>query len=193
MAFDSFKNFWNMDVGKGVRGKAEVQSVSVPTESGTSGNVRMWLDIYVEGWEPYRLKHHCMVKKTKHPGPGDVLPLMVDPKNKERIDILWEEVKTVDEVMSEGQPGEASGGITINVADPQVIDLTGAGLPPGMEDQVREAMEMAQQYMGQMPGAAAATGGNDRIAQLERLAKLRDSGALSDEEFEAEKARLLGG
>jgi Short C-terminal domain len=101
-----------------------------------------------------------MVKKTKHPGPGDVLPVMVDPKNKERIDIL---------------------------------DLTGTGLPPGMEDQVREAMEMAQQYMGQMPGAAAATGGDDRIAQLERLAKLRDSGALSDEEFEAEKARLLGG
>lgn len=192
MAFDNFKNFWNMGIKNGVRGKAEVQSVSVPTESGTSGNVRMWLDIHVEGWEPYRLKHHCMVKKTKHPGPGEVLPVTVDPNNKERIDILWEEVKTVDEVMSEGQPGQTAGGVTINVADPQVIDVSSAGLPPGMEDQVREAMELAQRYMGAMPGAAA-TGGDDRIAQLERLAKLRDSGALSDEEFEAEKARLLGG
>jgi hypothetical protein len=191
MAFDKFKNYWNMDIKNGVRGKAEVQSVSMPTESGTSGNVRMWLDIYVEGWEPYRLKHHCMVKKTKHPGPGEVLPVMVDPNNKERIDILWEEVKTVDEAMSDGQPGQAPGAITINVADPQVIDLSGAGVPPGMEDQVRQAMEMAQQYMGQVPGAAMPAG-EDRIAQLERLAKLRDSGALSDEEFEAEKARLLG-
>jgi hypothetical protein len=29
--------------------------------------------------------------------------------------------------------------------------------------------------------------------RIERLAKLRDSGALSHEEFEAEKARALGG
>jgi Short C-terminal domain len=28
--------------------------------------------------------------------------------------------------------------------------------------------------------------------QLERLAKLKDSGALTDEEFEREKARILG-
>jgi hypothetical protein len=32
----------------------------------------------------------------------------------------------------------------------------------------------------------------DGTAQLERLAKLRDSGALTEEEFEREKARILG-
>ena len=32
----------------------------------------------------------------------------------------------------------------------------------------------------------------DRIAQLERLAKLRKSGALTEAEFQAEKARVLG-
>jgi hypothetical protein len=37
----------------------------------------------------------------------------------------------------------------------------------------------------------ANAGGDDRIAQLERLAQLRASGALSDEEFEAEKRRVL--
>jgi hypothetical protein len=40
--------------------------------------------------------------------------------------------------------------------------------------------------------APAAAGGDDRVAQLERLAKLHDSGAPSDEEFEREKARILG-
>jgi hypothetical protein len=34
--------------------------------------------------------------------------------------------------------------------------------------------------------------GADRISQLERLAKLRDQGALTDSEFQAEKARILG-
>jgi hypothetical protein len=95
--------------------------------------------------------------------------------------------------MSDGQPGQAPGAITINVAEPEVIDLGAAGVPPGMEDQIRAAMEMAQQYIGQMPDAGAS--GNvvlDRLSQLERLAKLRESGALTDEEFEAEKAKLLG-
>ena len=246
MAFDKLKNFMNADIKDGVRGQAHLQSVSQPTESGTSGNCRMWLDVYVEGWEPYRLKHHCMVKMTKWPSPGETLPVMVDREIKERIDILWDEVKTVDELMSEGAPGQAPGQVTVNMGEPQVIDLSGAGaagaagaagmpgippgsIPPGMEEQVRQAMEMAQQMMGQMaqmqgnqvpPGVPPTTGavpptpqppappgadpqveelaestGNmvlDRIAQLERLAKLRDEGVLTDSEFEAEKAKVLG-
>jgi hypothetical protein len=31
------------------------------------------------------------------------------------------------------------------------------------------------------------------VAELERLVKLRDSGALTDSEFEQQKARILGG
>jgi hypothetical protein len=34
--------------------------------------------------------------------------------------------------------------------------------------------------------------GADHIADLERLAKLRDSGALTDAEFEQQRAKLLG-
>ena len=40
--------------------------------------------------------------------------------------------------------------------------------------------------------AAAASAGDPRVAEIERLAGLRDSGALSEEEFAAEKARILG-
>jgi hypothetical protein len=40
--------------------------------------------------------------------------------------------------------------------------------------------------------APKATGGGDSVAELERLAKLRDSGALTDAEFEAQKAKILG-
>lgn len=41
------------------------------------------------------------------------------------------------------------------------------------------------------PPAAAATGG-DVTAELERLAGLRNQGVLTDEEFAAAKAKLLG-
>jgi hypothetical protein len=43
------------------------------------------------------------------------------------------------------------------------------------------------------PPGAQSVAGDDRIAQLERLAKLRDQGVLSSTEFEAEKQRVLGG
>ena len=77
---------------------------------------------------------------------------------------------------------------------------------PGMEagvDEVvqalREAMPGAQIQVGSA-GEASAFGsperpgaeGEDRVAQLERLARLRDAGALTEQEFEREKARILG-
>lgn len=36
-------------------------------------------------------------------------------------------------------------------------------------------------------------GGSDSVSQLERLSRLHDQGKLSDEEFEAQKGKLLGG
>jgi hypothetical protein len=40
--------------------------------------------------------------------------------------------------------------------------------------------------------SSAPAGGADSVAELERLVKLRDSGALTDAEFEQQKARILG-
>jgi hypothetical protein len=59
------------------------------------------------------------------------------------------------------------------------IDWDQAPKPPA-EGQIRSATE----------GAAPA--GTDSVAQLEKLAKLRDSGALTDAEFEQQKAKILG-
>ena len=42
------------------------------------------------------------------------------------------------------------------------------------------------------PPAAPVSDANDRISQLQQLAALHSSGALTDEEFAAEKAKILG-
>ena len=42
------------------------------------------------------------------------------------------------------------------------------------------------------PAPASSTGTNSRLDELERLARLRESGALTEDEFAQEKARLLG-
>jgi hypothetical protein len=42
------------------------------------------------------------------------------------------------------------------------------------------------------PAAAPASSGESRIDQLKELGELKAQGVLSDQEFEAEKARILG-
>lgn len=123
-----------------------------------------------------------MVKAGKHPWPGTTLPVVVDRETPNRIDIQWDDVKTVDERMAEA-PGPAAAGMSAT-GQPQVIDLRGTELA----DQLRGALAAA--------GAAPQDSGNmveERIAKLERLSKLRESGVLSEAEFEAEKARILTG
>lgn len=69
------------------------------------------------------------------------------------------------------------------------IDWDGAATGPA-RGEVRQASGAAA------PPTAKASGGGssdeDSVAQLERLAKLRDSGALTEAEFEQQKARILG-
>jgi len=70
----------------------------------------------------------------------------------------------------------------------------------GIEDQTATAEELAQAGGEAAPaspaaapqGAAPAGGSSDYIAQLEKLASLRDAGVLTDEEFNAKKAQILG-
>jgi hypothetical protein len=58
------------------------------------------------------------------------------------------------------------------------------------QEQQQAAMEAAaQQAAAQQPAAAPAA---DPIAELERLAQLKQQGILTDEEFTAAKAKLLG-
>jgi hypothetical protein len=53
-----------------------------------------------------------------------------------------------------------------------------------------------QQYAEQPPPqqyAPQPAGGEDRVEQLKELAALKQQGVLTEEEFAAEKARILGG
>jgi hypothetical protein len=63
------------------------------------------------------------------------------------------------------------------------------------EDAAQQQQAYAQQpaYYQAPPSAAPAGGGeDDRIAQLKELANLKEQGILTDQEFAAEKAKILG-
>ena len=56
----------------------------------------------------------------------------------------------------------------------------------------RYAEQDAQQYAQEPPPAAAAPPEDDATAQLQNLAALHTQGVLTDEEFAAAKAKILG-
>ena len=55
------------------------------------------------------------------------------------------------------------------------------------------AQQVASEEAAPPPPAPAAASQADMIDQLKRLAELRDQGILTEEEFAAQKSKLLGG
>ncbi len=66
------------------------------------------------------------------------------------------------------------------------------GVAQALAARMREARER-RTTAGVAAQAPATAGADTRIDELERLTRLRDSGALGPDEFAAEKARILGG
>jgi hypothetical protein len=60
------------------------------------------------------------------------------------------------------------------------------------EAQYEQQQQPPQSAPAPAPAAAPSAGGEDRLAQLQQLADLKAQGILTDEEFAAEKARILG-
>jgi hypothetical protein len=56
----------------------------------------------------------------------------------------------------------------------------------------RWAEQDYQQAAAAAPPPAPAAGGDDLVEQLTQLGELRDKGVLTEEEFAAQKAKLLG-
>ncbi|MEO8091906.1 MAG: hypothetical protein ABI726_04265 [bacterium] len=72
-------------------------------------------------------------------------------------------------------------------------DHVTTGSPAGAAQRLAERMREARdRRVATAGGSAAATSGDQRVGDIERLAGLRDSGGLTEEEFVAEKARILG-
>jgi|SRR6476659_3352245 Short C-terminal domain len=91
---------------------------------------------------------------------------------------------------------------TATAVSGSVRNKQAAAAPPSAEDQAAAAQQAAdaQAYHQQQaaatppaaPAAPAPSAGDDIITQLERLGALHSQGVLTDDEFGAAKAKLLG-
>jgi hypothetical protein len=171
----------------GVRAQAKVLEVAEKGMAVTSGpegvvaNTTLALKCKLEitpedGTPAFQVTERFRFSQFAVPTAGQTVAVIYDPSDHDKV-ILDES--------SEAQQGAA---------------LAGAGLDPNT---IQNAMQAAQQWQqqgaalqaGQMPGAppAAAPAGGDPVAQLEKLQALKEKGALTDAEFETEKAKILGG
>ena len=81
---------------------------------------------------------------------------------------------------------DAHKGEAVNVTDPSLQQAI-------FETLSQHGVDMTQLEGGAALGASSALGaGEDSIAQLERLQKLREQGVLTEAEFEQEKKRIIG-
>jgi hypothetical protein len=55
----------------------------------------------------------------------------------------------------------------------------------------QDPYQQQQQYAEPAPAAAPPEGGQSRVEKLKELGELKESGVLTEEEFAAEKARIL--
>jgi hypothetical protein len=175
-----------------VDGTAQVIGGSLPPDSAKSANVDLNLVVQAEGVPATSIEHSCMAPTRKWPYPGATLPVTFDRADPDRLKIRWDDVPEAGDVAKQQADALAA---QMNHGGGQAIQGGGADV-----NEIVQALQ--QQYPGaqievegaQVESGTVPSGGDeeDWVAQLERLVKLRDSGALTEQEFEREKARILG-
>jgi hypothetical protein len=130
------------------------------------------LKVQPEGEPEFEVKETFRYPQMAVPSAGSTIPVIYDPEDHGKI-------------MLDDSP-EAQ----------QAAVLSGAGIDAGaIGDAVANAQKMQQQAMqgGAMNmGATGMPGAADPVDKLEKLQALKEKGALTDSEFEAQKAKILG-
>ena len=189
--------FGGGEISGGVRGTAQVVSATGYHE-GVMANCTMQLVLTAEGIPPTAVEFRGLVHNKRWPRPGMALPASIDPSDPTRYSILWDEVERSDrraqrsaEDMAAAMRGEGGGVAGPGGANVSVVNLSGG--------QLTEAQRAKLRMLGLDPGAvagppaeAAEPADDDALERLERLAALKASGALTEDEFAEQKRRILG-
>jgi hypothetical protein len=167
---------------------------TTPMGSGLGIRREILLSVHVpgRGWHGLRWKGN--INGLKLLAEWSDIPVSVDPGRPDKVEILWDQIPSGlaevagrldaagDTLQSQTTAGPASDAAMFQ-------QLISAAIPaPEQRAAVQQQIASALQGSPAVPRPAPP----DPLDQLEQLAKLRDAGALTDAEFAAEKARVLG-
>lgn len=210
---DLFKGGEKMD--DPIRGRAQVVSATMHHGRGIYQMCEMQLVVQADGVPATAVAFGGLVHRDRWPFPGAVLPVTVDRADPHNVSIEWDEVASSKArsrasaeslaAMMRGDPSATPVGAQGGV--PMVVNVSGTDL-----DQLSEQQKAKLRMFGIDPDAVAAQAATDvpaasdpgavappppsehaeeRLDLLERLVELRELGALTDEEFEAQKRQIL--
>jgi len=195
--FDGFKR-----IKDPVRGTAQIVSSTRAPHSATSGNCRMHLVVSVPGHPSFAVDGEFIVKVKKWPSPGQTLQIEASQSDPTRFKILWDEIPDWD-VTAAQQAAQLAAALNQEPQPPgEGRQPPAAGAPIVMVNGRPASPEELQQYEamtgmdldgdGRIAGSSnQPSAADDRVAAIERLVALRNSGAITAAEFETEKARIL--
>ena len=192
----------------GIAGTAEVLRLGYQFGQSSISNRELTLRVSVPGREPYDVHGQWMVrgKYMDDLQRGSQVPVKVDADDPSKVAIDWHRLSHPD-------PAEFTftTAPTVTVHEQAVTDFSpvldlrndpelrrkieevvGHELVAGQTLGVAENDPLMQQQILQVMQAHAA-GTDDTTSKLESLAALRSSGALTEAEFAAAKAKILGG
>ena len=193
-------------IENGLRGTAQVVSCSGYRGRGVWQSCHIQMVVQAEGVPATAVEIDTLAHNQRWPMPGMTLPVTIDPNNHQNVRIEWDEVQSsrdrsrlTAEALAASMRGEGGAGISAVIpGGATVINLSGQDLSQLSEEKKAKLRmlgidpnALAAAQSGAAPTAGASAQPDDRVAKLERLAKLHESGALNDAEFEAEKKKLL--
>jgi hypothetical protein len=203
-----------------LRGTAQVVACSRHNGRATSQTCRLNLVVQAPGLPAYSVEHTQICPAKKWPQPGATVPVLIDPEDPNDLKIDFDSMPELDEVLRHLAEQQAAalndprrGQPTVFNPQPgtsvTIVGGTAQDIPPEMRAGLEQMLGVDIDGDGRIGGASgtpgtsgaaatvysagtADTAGDDRLVQLERLARLHRSGALTDDEFAREKRRLLG-
>lgn len=175
---------------KGIPGRATIVAASTPARGATSFNMAMTLQVHAEGLTPYEVEDQWMVKAKDTEALHGSIPVKVDRDEPDKVAIDWDALREEHEQHKQRRRDAlASGGVTSFTGGPEILTQLGAVIEAAMQQPGTSGFDMTSPQASPAP----ATDDDDTVSRLERLAKLRDAGVVTDAEFEQAKRRVLEG
>ena len=177
---------------KGIPGQATIQALATPAPGANDQPLLMTLHVFVEGMAPYEVDDQWVARKPVTLGWGMVIPVKVSPDDPQQVAVDWKALAA--QQAAEGEQRREQ------LAAMGPVGPEGIAAPTGTQTiDLRDDPEKRQEVLDalavkgiEVPDRDNRGASDDVLTQLERLAALRDSGALTESEFRAQKRRLLG-
>jgi hypothetical protein len=177
-------------------GTLQVTAASYPPDNATSANFSINGVVSADGLAPTAVEHSGIARTRKWPRGGQTLPVTVDRADPSRLQIEWDQVPDSWDTARQSAQAMAE---AMRGAPPTAAAGAAGAIPP-------QALEVLRQ-MGIDPSAAnvqVVSGGEstsfgmpaaeeeDPAERLRKLQELKAGGLITEEEYEAQRARVLG-